>query len=205
MRKPPKKIVVATANRHKAAEFSALLSSPGLEFVPLSDFPGAGPVVEDGETLEQNALKKARAAAASTGLWALADDTGLEVEALGGAPGVYSARYAGEGRSGADNNAKLLRALEGVPPEARRAVFRCVMVLCPPDGPPVTVEGRAPGRILEELRGAEGFGYDPLFLPDGSASSFAELPPEEKNSISHRAAAVRKMLPHLEKLADDQD
>lgn len=205
MRKTPRKIVVATANRHKAAELSALLTSPGLEFVPLSDFPGAGPVEEDGETLEQNALKKARAAAAATGLWALADDTGLEVEALGGAPGVYSARYAGETCSYADNNAKLLRALDGVPAEARRAAFRCVMALCFPDGRAVTAEGRAPGRILETPRGADGFGYDPLFLPDGSDSSFAELPPEKKNSMSHRHAAVRNILPHLEKLADDQD
>ncbi|MDT8286367.1 MAG: RdgB/HAM1 family non-canonical purine NTP pyrophosphatase [Elusimicrobiales bacterium] len=205
MRKTPLKIVVATANRHKAAELSALLSLPGLEFVPLSDLPGAGPVEEDGETLEQNALKKARAAAAAAGLWALADDTGLEVEALGGAPGVYSARYAGEACSYADNNAKLLRALDGVPAGARRAAFRCVMALCSPDGRAVTAEGRVPGRILEAPRGADGFGYDPLFLPDGSASSFAELSSEKKNSMSHRHAAVRNILPYLEKLADDQD
>lgn len=204
MRKTPKKIVVATANRHKAAELAALLSLPGLEFVPLSDFPAAGPVEEDGETLEENALKKARSAAAAAGLPALADDTGLEVEALGGAPGVYSARYAGEGRSYQDNNAKLLRALEGVPAEARRASFRCVMALCFPDGPSVTAEGRIAGRILEAPRGADGFGYDPLFLPDGSGASFAELAAEEKNAISHRRAAVRNMLPHLEKLADEQ-
>lgn len=204
MRKPPEKIVVATFNRHKAAELSALLSLPGLEFVPLSDFPGAGPVEEDGETLEANALKKARSAAAATGLRALADDTGLEVEALGGAPGVYSARYAGEGCSYADNNARLLRALEGVPPEARRASFRCVIALCSPDGSAVTAEGRVRGRILEEPRGADGFGYDPLFLPDGESLSFAELPAEEKNSMSHRSAAVRNILPRLEKLADEQ-
>ncbi|KAF0126919.1 MAG: dITP/XTP pyrophosphatase [Elusimicrobia bacterium] len=205
MKKPSKKIVVATANRHKAAELSALLSLPGLEFVPLSDFPGAGPVEEDGRTLEENAVKKARSAAAATGLRALADDTGLEVEALGGAPGVYSARYAGEGCSYADNNARLLRALAGVPAEARRAAFRCVIALCSPDGSTVTAEGRVSGRILEEPRGADGFGYDPLFLPDGSESSFAELAAEEKNSLSHRYAAVRNMLPHLEKLADEQD
>ncbi len=204
MRKPPEKIVVATFNRHKAAELSALLSLPGLEFVPLADFPGAGPVEEDGETLEANALKKARSAADATGLPALADDTGLEVEALGGAPGVYSARYAGEACSYRDNNAKLLRALEGVPPEARRASFRCVIALCSPDGSAVTAEGRVRGRILEEPRGADGFGYDPLFLPDGASLSFAELSAEEKNSMSHRSAAVRNILPRLEKLADEQ-
>lgn len=204
MRRPPEKIVVATANSHKAAEFAAMLALPGLEFVPLSDFPAAGPVEEDGLTLEENALKKARSAAAATGLRALADDTGLEVEALGGAPGVYSARYAGEARSYADNNAKLLRALHGIPPEARRAAFRCVIALCWPDGAAVTAEGRIAGRVLEAPRGADGFGYDPLFLPDGSLASFAELSAEEKNSISHRRAAVRNILPALEKIADEQ-
>ncbi|HBE89067.1 MAG TPA: non-canonical purine NTP pyrophosphatase, partial [Elusimicrobia bacterium] len=119
-------------------------------------------------------------------------------------PGVYSARYAGEGCSYADNNARLLRALEGVPPEARRASFRCVIALCSPDGSAVTAEGRVRGRILEEPRGADGFGYDPLFLPDGESLSFAELPAEEKNSMSHRSAAVRNILPRLEKLADEQ-
>lgn len=204
MRKRPVKIVIATANRHKAAELASLLSCPGIEFVPLSDFPGAGPVEEDGATLEENALKKARSAAAATGLRALADDTGLEVEALGGAPGVYSARYAGEGRSYADNNDKLLRALEGFPPAARRAAFRCVIALCSPDGSAVTAEGSVRGRILEAPRGEGGFGYDPLFLPEGLGLSFAELSAGEKNKISHRSAAVRNMLPNLEKLPDEQ-
>ncbi|HOI41740.1 MAG TPA: RdgB/HAM1 family non-canonical purine NTP pyrophosphatase [Elusimicrobiales bacterium] len=195
------RVVLATFNAHKAAELSVLLRLPGLEFVPLSGFPAAGPVEEDGGTLEENAAKKARAATLATGLWALADDTGLEVRALGGAPGVHSARYAGEGCSFSDNNAKLLRALEGLPAGARSARFRCVMALSSPGGLVETAEGSLEGFILAAPRGAGGFGYDPLFLPAGLDRTLAELTPGEKNELSHRSAAVRAIRPLLGRLA----
>ena len=145
--------------------------------------------MEDAETFEGNALKKARELCAASGLWTLADDSGLEVAALNNAPGVYSARYAGEPCSYPANNAKLLRELAGV--TERRARFRCVIALCAPDGREWTVEGSCPGHIIHELRGVNGFGYDPLFVPDGYEQTFAELDGTVKNRISHRGAALK--------------
>ncbi|MFA6433668.1 MAG: RdgB/HAM1 family non-canonical purine NTP pyrophosphatase [Elusimicrobiales bacterium] len=193
-------VVLATRNRHKLGELLALIPGLELEFRTLADFPGAPEVVEDGKTLEENAVKKAGSAALFCGLWALADDTGLEVDALGGAPGVYSARYAGPGRSYADNNLKLLAELDGVPPGRRTARFSCVMALASPGGPVTTVEGRLEGVIALAAFGANGFGYDPLFVAAGQEKTLAELAPEEKNALSHRAAAVRKMEPYLRRL-----
>jgi XTP/dITP diphosphohydrolase len=194
------KVLLATRNRDKVRELTAIFQAeaPSLEALSLEDFPGAPEVAEDGRTLEENARKKALSGAAATGLWTLADDTGLEVEALGGRPGVLSARFAGPRASYRDNNAKLLAGLRGVEPSRRGAVFRCVMAVASPGGEAVCEEGRLEGRILEEPRGEGGFGYDPLFLVESAGRTLAEMAPGEKNRLSHRAraagAAVRRLL-----------
>ena len=186
------KLVIATRNAHKLEEIHAIFDFDGFEVLSAFDFPHVPDVVEDGETLEANAKKKAVEIALATGCWALADDSGLEVDVLGGAPGVFSARYAGEHCSYADNNAKLLGELAGK--TLRSARFRTVIALSDPAGKVETVEGACPGTILESLRGTKGFGYDPLFVPDGFSETFAELPSEVKNRISHRAKALQKAL-----------
>jgi XTP/dITP diphosphohydrolase len=185
------RLMLATRNPHKVSEIAALLSDAGLTVLSFRDFPDLPEVEEDGETLEENAVKKAVTIAAVTGLPSLADDTGLEVDALGGAPGVVSARYAGPGATYDDNNRKLLKALAGVRPPRRTASFRCVVALAVPGKPVRTVEGRTDGVILEEPRGGEGFGYDPVFLPDGHDRTYAEMGAGEKNAVSHRGKAVR--------------
>jgi len=157
----------------------------------VSDFPDVPEVEEDGDTLEANALKKARAVSEATGLPALADDTGLEVDALGGAPGVMSARYSGEPPDYERNNEKLLRELADVREVDRGARFRCVVALAVPGEKDRTVEGVTTGRILGSRRGDGGFGYDPLFLPDGATRTYAEMSADEKNTCSHRGRAVR--------------
>lgn len=167
-----------------------MLSDLNVEILSSRDFPDLPEVVEDGETLEDNAIKKAKEISQATGLPALADDTGLEVAALGGAPGVISARYAGEACSYDDNNRKLLTELESVPDEERGAVFRCVIALATSSGEVTTVEGRTDGIILREPRGGAGFGYDPIFLPNGHARSYAEMSQDEKNAVSHRGRAL---------------
>ena len=184
------KLVLATHNEHKVTELSRMLEDLDVEILSVRDLPDLPDVVEDGETLEANAVKKASAISAATGLPALADDTGLEVEPLGGEPGVFSARYAGPGATYADNNRKLLAALEGVPAERRRAVFRCVVAVALPGGGVRTVEGRTRGSIIDAPRGRLGFGYDPIFLPDGSTRTYAEMTQTEKNAISHRGRAM---------------
>lgn len=188
---PRRRVVLATRNRHKVAEILALLSDLPVEVVSCLDLPGVPEVVEDATTFEGNALKKALAVCAAIGHPTLADDSGLEVGALGGAPGVLSARYAGEGAGDVQNNAKLLAALAGVPARSRRAVFRCVVALALPGGETRTVEGRTEGVILESPRGEGGFGYDPLFLPDGCDLAYAEMPADLKNRVSHRGKAIR--------------
>lgn len=184
-------LVLATRNPHKVREISELLSDVAVVVRSFQDLPDLPEVDEDGETLEENAVKKAATVAAVTGLPSLADDTGLEVAALAGAPGVVSARYAGEGATYDDNNRKLLAALAGVPPTLRRASFRCVVALAVPGEPVRTVEGRTDGVILLEPRGGGGFGYDPVFLPDGHDRTYAEMDAGEKNAVSHRGKAVR--------------
>jgi len=186
------KLLVATRNRHKLEEIRQIFALPGLALVAADEVPGLpGEVVEDADTFEGNALKKARELCLASGLWTMADDSGLEVAALNNAPGVYSARYAGEPCSYPANNAKLLRELDGV--ADRRARFRCVIALCSPDGREWTVDGRCEGAILDgDPRGANGFGYDPLFVPDGFAHTFAELGADVKNRISHRGHALRR-------------
>ncbi|MFH1619287.1 MAG: RdgB/HAM1 family non-canonical purine NTP pyrophosphatase [bacterium] len=192
-----KEIVLATCNRHKAAEISALVPDIRLRFLNLADFPPAPAVEEDGATLEENAVKKAVSAARITGRWALADDTGLEVEFLKGAPGVKSARFAGPDCSCDANNRKLLESLSGVPEPDRKACFRCVMALASPDGMILTEEGRLEGSIAAAYSGSNGFGYDPLFLVAGTGRTLAQMSAGEKNSLSHRAMAMEKMIKHF--------
>ena len=158
----------------------------------LAEFPGAPEVVEDGRTYRENALKKAWSAAKFTGKLALADDTGLEVDALGGRPGLYAARFAGEGCTFADNIKKLLRLLEGVPPQRRGARFLCVVALVDPNGCEQVVEGELHGRITETPTGCGGFGYDPVFYVPEVGKTLAELTPDEKNHMSHRGRALAK-------------
>ena len=184
------KIVSATRNPHKLEEIKAIFHGDRLEIVSSFDFPDIPDVIEDGDTFEANAVKKAVTLAKATGLWALADDSGLEVDALGGEPGVYSARYAGESVSYEANNEKLLKTLSGV--TDRTARFRCVIALSSPSGITQTVDGRCEGKIALEAHGAEGFGYDPLFIPEGHETTFAEMTADAKNAISHRGRALKK-------------
>ena len=187
------RFVVATFNRHKAAELHALLALPGVSLLPLADWPGAISPEENGDTLLANARIKARAAVALTSLPAIADDTGLEVDALAGAPGVHAARYAGPGATYADNVAKLLRELAGVPAPRRTARFRTVCVAAWPDGREECAEGALEGVITASARGTNGFGYDPVFAPLDSTRTYAELTDAEKQRVSHRARAVRAL------------
>jgi len=185
------RIVLASSNPGKLKEFGALLAGSNFEVVPQSSL-GVDDAEETGLTFVENALLKARHAARATGLPALADDSGLCVDHLHGAPGLYSARYAGTHGDNAANNAKLLRELDGVPDERRGAFFICVLVLLrhADDPAPLVAEGRWHGRVLHEARGAHGFGYDPLFLPRDETASAAELPPAMKSRISHRGRAL---------------
>jgi XTP/dITP diphosphohydrolase len=184
------KILIASRNAHKIQEIREIFDLPGVEWVSTAEFPGLPDVVEDQDTFEGNAIKKAVELARATGLWALADDSGLEVAALGNAPGVYSARYAGEPCSHARNNEKLLRELAGQPDRSAR--FRCVAALSDPAGRAETVAGSCPGRIGEAQRGTQGFGYDPLFVPDGYEVTFAEMDSAQKHQLSHRGRAMRR-------------
>jgi XTP/dITP diphosphohydrolase len=188
------KVVLATGNRGKLRELQAMLAAKGLEIVPQTEL-NVPEAEETGASFAENALLKARNAARHTGLAAIADDSGLEVDALGGAPGIYSARYAGPEATDADNLQKLLKELDGVPPEKRRARFRCVIAYLrgPRDPAPLICEGVWEGSILETPRGTHGFGYDPVFLVPGKDRSSAELPPEEKNRLSHRGQALAKL------------
>jgi XTP/dITP diphosphohydrolase len=184
------KLVVATRNRGKLVELHALLSDLAVEPVSIVELRPDWQVDETGVTFEDNASLKARAAALATGMWALGDDSGLEVDALDGAPGVRSARYSAE-HDDAANNQKLLRALTGVPPERRTARFRCALALTEPGGEVRIVRGACEGRIANAPRGDGGFGYDPLFEVDGQGGrTMAELAAAEKNRVSHRARAL---------------
>lgn len=187
-------IVLATRNPGKIAELSRLLAGFSLEVKGLDAFPGIGELPETGDTFRANALEKARTAATLTGLVAVADDSGLEVDALGGAPGVYSARYSGPRACDADNNSKLLAALAEVPPGQRAARFRCVMAAAAPNGETLLAEGAWEGEIARELTGQGGFGYDPLFLDPAQGRTAAQMSPEEKNAASHRGRALRALL-----------
>ncbi len=186
-----KTLVLATRNRDKVREMRQVLAGAGWEVLSLEEFPGVPEVIEDGTSIEANAIKKAVTVAQHTGFLAMADDTGLEVDALGGAPGVCSSRYAGPGATYADNVRKLLRQLEGVPEEQRQARFRCVIALA--QGERVrTVEGVCEGVITTVPKGDGGFGYDPVFLVPSLGKTFAEMPLAQKNAISHRGQALQK-------------
>lgn len=187
------KIVFASGNPGKVREIREMLSGMNIELLSLKDYPDIPEIVEDGKTFLENALKKARTVSERTGQAVLADDSGLQVDALGGEPGIYSARYAGEGASDDDNINLLLKKLQGVPPEKRTASFCCVLVLYNTDGTYESFESRWPGRIIDDRRGAFGFGYDPVFYVPELDKTAAELPPEIKNRISHRGQSFLKL------------
>jgi XTP/dITP diphosphohydrolase len=210
-------LVVATQNRGKLDELRALLSGLGVQVLSTQDVTKREIVViEDGDTFEANAKKKAQTVSAATLMLTIADDSGLEVDALGGAPGVRSARFAGERATDAENNAALLAALDTLDAdpggtranETFKARFRCVLALVDPfvkDGEPIVVEGTCEGAITRTPRGSGGFGYDPLFLVDGADKTMAELGEEEKNRISHRGRAFAKLKLVLEKMLAERD
>ena len=199
-------LVVATGNAHKLEEIRSILATAGVdaELRSMHDY-GVPEPVEDGTTFEANALIKARACAAATGQPSIADDSGLEVDALGGAPGVLSARYAGEPSDDARNNAKLIDELGSVPDEDRTARFVCAAALAMPGGREVAVRGTVEGRIVDPPRGDNGFGYDPFFEPVGPTAdgrTTAELTAAEKHAISHRGHAFRELVPHIVAILD---
>ena len=196
-----RKLVLATHNSHKQQEMSALLSHLGIIIVGLDDFPQIGEIEETGTTLLENSLIKARTVHKITGLPALADDTGLEVDALDGAPGVYSARYAGNNPSYEDNVNKLLFELKGLQLDKRNARFRTVISFVD-DNEELLSEGVIEGVITLDSRGRDGFGYDPIFQPESYDRTFAEMEQDEKNLISHRARALEKMKKILEPYFD---
>jgi XTP/dITP diphosphohydrolase len=193
--------MVGTKNAGKLVEIQRIFSELDLDLIPLTDCPQAPEVVEDGLTYRANALKKARTIAAWSGQLTLAEDSGLEVAALGGQPGVYTARFGGPGLSARQRCLYLLERLRDVADGQRQAVFRCVAVLMHPSGRMVVREGCCPGVIGQRLRGEGGFGYDPLFLLPEKGCSMAELSPQEKELVSHRAQAMRGLIPVLAALA----
>lgn len=185
-------ILIASANPHKIAEMSEILSDLGIEIIPQTVLNEIPDVEETGETLEENALLKARAFHELSNMAVLADDTGLEVDVLGGRPGVRTARYAGETASYADNVRKLLQELQGVPELERTARFRTVIAFIQPNADPIVVQGVVEGRIAASEHGSAGFGYDPVFIPDdGDGRTFAEMEAAEKHAISHRGRALQ--------------
>ena len=193
-------LVLATENRHKAEEIRSILKGGiQLELRTLADFPGVKLPPETGTTYRENAIQKALAAANATGHWAMGDDSGLEVDALDGAPGLYSARFAGEGVTYADNRRKLLYALGTLPDERRGAAFICTIAISSPKGEVDVVEGICEGRIARAESGGGGFGYDPIFFIPAYNQTFAEIPAAEKNKISHRARAVSAAMEILRK------
>ncbi|TGE31965.1 XTP/dITP diphosphatase [Desulfosporosinus sp. Sb-LF] len=198
------KIILATQNRGKIRELQELLADENIEVLSLLDISNWEDVEENGETFADNAALKARAAVQKTGLIALADDSGLVVDALNGAPGVYSARYAGEPKDDERNNDKLLHQLESIPDDKRTARFRCALVIATPDGKEYLTEGTVEGLILRQRRGLDGFGYDPLFFVQDFARTMAELNVAQKNKLSHRAQAFRKAIPILQALKESQ-
>lgn len=208
-RRPPR-IVLSSRNRKKIEEIAELMAPFGIELIGVSSFEGVPEVIEDQPTFATNAAKKAVEVAIHLGEWAIADDSGLCVDALGGAPGIYSARYAESSTPGtleADeaNNQKLLRELSAVPTEKRTAHYVCAVALADPTGRVrVATEGRCSGRILREYHGANGFGYDPLFLVPEFHKTFGELAPAVKRHISHRAKAFDRAIPLIARLFDGE-
>jgi len=196
------KILLATRNNDKIREIREVLTGLDIDILTLDQFPEITEVVEDGQTIQENALKKARAVSHVTHLLALADDTGLEVDYLSGQPGVYSSRFAGESATYDDNCNKLLEQMKGVPGEQRTARFRCVIAMINSDVETL-VEGVCDGFIIDEKRGSGGFGYDPLFYVPKFDQTFAEMPLAQKNKISHRGLALQKAKAFLQELITD--
>ncbi|NLZ28336.1 MAG: XTP/dITP diphosphatase [Firmicutes bacterium] len=199
MGKRAKKLIVATYNEGKAAEIRDILAGLPLEIVFLKEVEGAPVVVEDGENFTDNALKKARQISTFCGEITLADDSGLEVDALGGRPGVKSARYAGADADDLQNNLLLLEELKEVPQERRGARFTCVLAIVSPDGIAEIIEESCQGTIASAPRGERGFGYDPLFIFEGGELTFAEMGSKKKNMVSHRGKALRRLRPVIER------
>lgn len=197
-------IILATRNRKKAEEVKRILSVPDTKILTLDDFPECPEVIEDRDTFEGNALKKASVIAQCTGLTAIADDSGLEVDALNGAPGVFSARYAGDNATDNDNIIKLLRETMHVPDGKRTARFVCCIALAFPDSRQKSFFGYVHGIIGRFPKGDMGFGYDPIFYPDGSDLTFADMTSSEKDSLSHRKEALEKLKKYLQTLADNK-
>jgi XTP/dITP diphosphohydrolase len=197
------KLVVATNNLNKVKEIAVILKRQNYEILSLRDFPGVPVVIEDGSSFEENAVKKASIIAEHTGLLTLADDSGLEVDALNGEPGVKSARFAGENATDEDRNHKLLNLLKDVPESRRSARFKCAMALSTPQGDTKVVLGVCEGSIAFEPRGNTGFGYDPVFFVPCYGKTFAELGPDIKNRISHRAIAIQKIKKLFRSLSSD--
>jgi len=192
-------IVLATRNKKKVEEIKRIVKDMPVTIYTLDDFPGCPEVVEDGKTFEENAVKKARAVSKYTKMPALADDSGLEVYALGGAPGVFSARYAGEGTDDRKNYEKLLKEMNSLPDDERMGKFVCVMALAFSDIRVETFSGYADGTIGKEPKGVNGFGYDPVFYPKKHERTFAEMPDKEKDLLSHRGAALGRLCAFLKK------
>ena len=199
-----RQLLLATRNPHKLREVRELLSETDFEVISIADLTDIPEIIEDGDSFEANADKKARVLASLTGRTAIADDSGIEVDALDGAPGIYSARFAGVSGPGADdaNNRLLVEKLQGVAPEDRTARYRCVLAIVTPTGEARYSSGSVEGRIVDEPGGSGGFGYDPHFLVEGDSQGrrMAELSPSEKNAISHRGKALRELLPLLKDL-----
>ena len=191
-----KRIVLATFNRDKVRELRQLLGGVPVEVIGLYEIPGANAAPEAGHTVKENALEKARAAYDLTGSTAIADDTALEVDVLGGKPGIYAARFAGPGATYSDNVRRLLEVMDGREP--RTARFRTCCVACMTDGREIAAEGVLEGRILGAPRGQEGFGYDPVFEVEGTGRTLAEMTPSEKNEVSHRARAMKLLLEKMD-------
>ncbi|MBI5047488.1 MAG: XTP/dITP diphosphatase [Deltaproteobacteria bacterium] len=195
------KIVIATSNKGKAKEIKEILKDLKLEVLTLNDFPDIPTPIEDGKNFKENALKKARFVARLLNMAALADDSGIEVEALGKRPGIFSALYAGENATDEENNRKLLKELNDLPLEKRHASYRCVIALVSHAGKEETFEGNCDGLIALEPKGAGGFGYDPLFYVPEYGKTMAELSPDIKNRISHRGKALAKLRKKLIEIA----
>jgi XTP/dITP diphosphohydrolase len=201
-----RQIVLASRNRKKTREVAEILAPFGFEVVPVTEFPDVPEVVEDGDTFAANAAKKASEVAVAIGRWAIGEDSGLAVDALNGAPGIYSARFSGPGANDESNNAKLIAELESVPDEARGGQYICSVALSNPQGMiRLAVEGTCRGRIIREPRGTGGFGYDPYFLIREYHRTFAELGSTVKHRLSHRARAFGQFIPRLNQISHEFD
>lgn len=198
-------VIIATKNKGKAKEFEKLFLPKGLAVKTLLDYPEIEDVEETGSTFEENAILKAETIANNLGVRVIADDSGLEIDALEGRPGVYSARYAGSEKNDENNIDKVLDELQDVPENERTARFCCALAMTEPGKETVTVFGTCEGRILDERRGTNGFGYDPIFFVETKGKSMAELASDEKNKISHRANAIRKLDDLLNKREESHD